>query len=321
MDGLEEIDRKLAELGTPLAEKLAAAAIERLLGQDRSLAKIDEILSGLGVVPPGLLAARKASARPPWRSSARPGASRSTLVSLGAAPEAETPEAAAASPDPDVIAPAANWPPRAPRSSLPPRIVTPPLMQVPLASPVPVVASPSPWPPLPSSAVAAVSIPELPQPRLPRITDTLVDTPLMPLPPITSSDDDLDAETAALLGTPSMPSAVPLPFGPSVETGLSAGEELTSGETPTRVGPPPGEIEAASEALQAAQEARERRDNVRALLDREIDPNDFPSERPPKFAKPVQPRSDKPDDDGVEMLLDDDEILEIEDDELLEEEN
>lgn len=303
MERLEEIDRQLEALGKPMAQ--LSAAIERVLGQDRSLARIDEILSGLGEVPPGMLKPRVTSSLPPRRGSTRPGSARSTLVSMTPAPEA--------APAP---APASSWPPRAGRSSLPPRIVTP----IPsLSSPVPSVAAPSPWPPRPApepaseavSEAAPESAPEVAAlPRMPRITDTLVDTPLAPLPPVAPSEEDLDAETAALLGGNSMPSAVPLPFGPSVETGLSAGETGPSGETPTRVGPPPGEIEAAAEALQAAQEARERRDNVRALLDQEIDPSDFPSQRPPKA-----------EDDGVEMLLEDDEILEIEDDELLEDED
>jgi hypothetical protein len=100
---------------------------------------------------------------------------------------------------------------------------------------------------------------------------------------------------------------------------------MSGAEVPTRVGPPPEEIEAAAAEADAEAEAahaRERRDSVRALLDQEIDPNDFPSERPPRrSSRPVAAAPEQAgqgDEDGVEMLLEDDEILEIEDDELLE---
>ena len=305
MDGIEDIDRQLDALGSvarPLEAAELSLAIERVLGSDRSLAKLDELLVGLGAP-----IQRMPSAPLPRRS--------------GLPPRFVTPAASLASPVPVVASPSA-WPPRA--TPLPPPEPLPVLAPLPPLAPLPSL--------MPALDLGPVFTARQSSPP-PRIMDTLEDTPLSPLPPITTGDSDLDAETAALLGDvdvrPSMPSAVPLPFGPSVETSLSALEEV-----PTRVGPPPEEIEAEAAAADAAadeQQARERRDNVRALLDQEIDPNDFPSERPPRrsnrppapaplAADDAAPDEQAPnDEDGVEMLLDDDEILEIEDDELLEE--
>jgi hypothetical protein len=161
------------------------------------------------------------------------------------------------------------------------------------------------WPPVPGVSLQALAAA--------RHSSTLVDAPFAaPVPPPVQRPDesDLDAETAALLGDAPLPlpSAVPLPFGPSVEV-----DAPPSTEPDTRVGPPPEEIEAAAAA-------RERRESVRALLDKEIDPSDFPSvpparksERPPKRSSRPPPGAEG---DDVEMLLEDDEIIEIEDDEI-----
>lgn len=287
---LDDIDRQLEAFDTSKVD--VSALLERVLGEDRSLAKLDEMLAALGEVPPGMLRPRVPSWFPPRRSPLPP-----RIVS-----------GAPFSPLGQVAAPSA-WPPLPALTSMTPQQAATPAAPEAWPSPLPAShASPSPRPsPFPDAEAATDAMPVIASiPPLPRIKDTLVDTPLAPLPPIMTSDDDLDAETAALLGDPRMPSAVPLPFGPSVETSASVASAPTDGSTdvPTRVGPKPAEIEAAAHA----DEERARRDNVRALLDQEIDPNDFPSERPPT------PQED----DGVEMLLEDDEILEIEDDELLE---
>jgi hypothetical protein len=290
---LDDVDRQLEAFGTPKSD--VSALLDRVLGEDRSLAKLDEMLAALGEVPPGMLRPRMPSSPLPRRSPLPPrivsGMPFSPLGQVAApqawpprpAPTAATPEQATAAAAPEA------WPA--------------PLHAAPAALPVP-AARPSPFPDAEAATDAMPVIGSIP--ALPRVKDTLVDTPLAPLPPIMASDDDLDAETAALLGDSRMPSAVPLPFGPSVETSASVASVQAEAPTdvPTRVGPKPEEIEAAAHA----DEERARRDSVRALLDQEIDPNDFPSERPPK------PQGD----DDVEMLLEDDEILEIEDDELLE---
>jgi hypothetical protein len=302
---LDDIDRQLEALDRSKVD--VSALLDRVLGKDRSLAKLDEMLAALGEVPPGMLRPRVPSAFPPRRSPLPP-----RIVS--GAPFSPLGQVAASSPWPPRPAPAAITPEQA-TAPAGPEAWPSPLHAAPAAQPVP-AARPSPFPDAEAATDAMPVIASIPP--LPRIKDTLVDTPLAPLPPIMSSDDDLDAETAALLGDPSMPSAVPLPFGPSVETSVSVAPAPTQADTPadtpadteastdvpTRVGPRPEEIEAAAQVDQE----RARRDSVRALLDQEIDPNDFPSERPPKPSG----------DDDVEMLLEDDEILEIEDDELLE---
>ena len=314
MEGLDQIDRQLEARGHSAPD--TRALLEQVLGQDRSLARLDELLAGLGAAPPSAPASRAASSRPPRRKSGWP------------AP-APTPAPARATPLPaampvgfslplDPLAPVAaqpaapsspSWPPTAVRSSpLPPRIVTP----MPSAPP-PSVPAPS-APPASVPAPSATSWP--PQPAaMPRITDTLVDTPLSPLPAVVPSEEDLDAETAALLGEAqsppyAMPSAVPLPFGPSVEP------MAAEAEVPTRVGPAPADNDQAAEERQM----RERRESVRALLDRALDPSDFPGRNsaPPRADQLAADHASaevQSDDDGVEMLLEDDEIIEIEDDE------
>jgi hypothetical protein len=312
MRDLAAVDRQLSELAEGAAPDVREL-LARILGIDRSLARLNELLEGLGVPPNGTspriasLAPAPAALRDPLAPAAR--ASVRTPSDFTPALRGTTP---AAFPAPTPSAPRSDPPPTRPnppgvRGSLPPRIVSP-------LAPVQGdgLKTATPWPPVQASAPAPA-----------RARDTLVDAavpPPAPAPapapaqaavasaaaqPVASKVDEveLDAATAALFGV-TMPPA--------------GAQHALQDSVPMPAPLPPIAVE---ESEPSSETSRENRAAMRELLDREIDPNDFPSSHPPRAMRSVPPPLPKPQAeqaDGFEMLIDDegDDIMEIDDVEL-----
>jgi nicotinate-nucleotide--dimethylbenzimidazole phosphoribosyltransferase len=320
MRDLVAIDRQLAELGPELGTKQVAALLERLLGSDRSLERLNELLDGMGGTTP-LPSARPSPLRDPLGVPGSRASSRPAALREGAQPSIRAPN------------------PPGVRGSLPPRIVSP-LAPVQGDS----LKTATPWPPVASSIRSA--------------RDTLVDA-AVPAPALVKVDEqELDAETAALFGITAPPAAMPpeaaAPASAAAAEPAGASAAVSSLPPPVAVTPAPAaepadrgfsrtgrntlqwaagvDSPAPAEAPAAARPATEppaseppaTRQSIRALLDQELDPREFPSSHPPRARSmpppvPAQPSAapgEGP--DSFEMLIDDseDDIMEIDDMEL-----
>jgi hypothetical protein len=345
MRDLAAVDRQLAELASELPAPDVRALLGRILGNDRSLARLNELLEGLGVTagtgssprPPAALLRDPLGGpgqRPSQRAPARP------ATNNGAAEAQPVPR----SDPPPAMRPNPVHPPGV-RGSLPPRIVSP-LAPVQGDS----LKTATPWPP-----VAAGTAPA----RSPR--DTLVDAavppPVLPQPLPQVDEVELDAATRALFGITELPVAgsmapdaaatavpadAPIPAEEDAFRSDKRRKTLTFGSGVTPLPPPselvtnaipPANMPSPAAVAEARAEAREARQSIRALLDKEIDPRDFPSSHPPRarsmppplskqqppaaVAPVVVPAGVAP--DAFEMLIDDeaeDDIIEIDDVEL-----
>ncbi len=337
MLNLPEIDRELEVLhnGTPDVPVL----LGRILGSERSLGRLDELLASLGAAPS---IERKAPSNRPT-SLTLPGMSPTVAATAVApAPEVADPALAAAQagaralPPSDRPAPVAGAArPSNPfvRSSLPPRIVSPLSPPVPQGAPKTV----TPWPPLSSGSTMP-----------PKKRDTLVDAPFTAPPPPAPSESELDAETRALFGITDPPAAINEPASDTAVTAVNpepprtpsplpeAPDEPLRGMRPARQTLKMHASSVPPEARQAASEASApspspstppspaERDRMRALLDRDLDPRDFPSSYPPPNPAPTPSAAPKTPpalpsqrDSSFEMVIEEDEeIIEIEDVEL-----
>jgi hypothetical protein len=335
MRDLAAVDRQLADLASEHGVPDVKALLGRILGRDRSLARLNEQLDAFGSVG-GAASPRQAAplrdplAAPAQRLSARPPA-RTFSAEPGTEPRPAVPRS---------DAPAGFRPnPPGVRGSLPARIVSPlaPVQgdSLKTATPWPPVASS--MPPGPSAAVPA-GVPA--GARSPR--DTLVDAAVPP-PAMPQVDEvELDAATAALFGITAPPGALPQPgSSPAPTTEIPAAAAVPAEEE--RSQPPSSRSPRATlqqwatglepveppvfiptqAPLPTAEALQDGRPSTRELLEREIDPNDFPSSHPPRARSippplrkqaPVQQKQD-----SFEMLIDDaadDEIMEIDDVEL-----
>ena len=339
MRDLVAVDRQLAELGPELEAKQVAALLERLLGDDRSLERLNELLDAMGGATP-LPSPRPAPLRDPLgapglRSSTRPPAPLPSISDAAPALRGGASSDAA----PALRGGASLRAPNPPgvRGSLPPRIVSP-LAPVQGDS----LKTATPWPPVTSTVRSA--------------RDTLVDAPVPP-PALAKVDEpEFDAETAALFGITAPPAAIPEAAAPaSAAAAEPAGASAAVSSLPppvaatpapaaepadrssSRVGrntlqwaavvdSPAASTEAAPAASPGApaSEPPATRQSIRALLDQELDPREFPSSHPPRARSmpppvPAQPSAAPPQGpDSFEMLIDDseDDIMEIDDMEL-----
>ncbi|HMI93164.1 MAG TPA: hypothetical protein VK509_17455 [Polyangiales bacterium] len=327
MRDLAAVDRQLAELVAEHEVSDVKALLGRILGSDRSLARLNEELDAYGPM------ARAASARPaaPLRDPLAAPAQR--LSMRAPAPNAE-PRPGARTDAPPAMRPN----PPGVRGSLPPRIVSP-LAPVQGDS----LKTATPWPPVSSSLPAPA--------RSPR--DTLVDAAVPP-PALPQVDEvELDAETAALFGITAPPAArgpgsspaaapVEIPAAAAVPAPtptpipILVPEHAEDSERPSSRTPrptlqgwaagleplAPPVFTPAPPHLPTAEALHDGRPSTRELLEREIDPNDFPSAHPPRAASIPPPLRKQPAgqaQDGFEMLIDDEadeDIIEIEDVEL-----
>jgi len=335
MRDLAAVDRQLAELVAEHEVPDVKALLGRILGSNRSLERLNEQLDAFGPVagaaipfaaaplrdPLAPAPLRDPLAAAPLRDPLAPPAQRLSVRAPAPPPSAE------ARPAPRTDGPASLRPnPPGVRGSLPARIVSP-------LAPVQgdTLKTATPWPPVASS---------LPPARSAR--DTLVDAAVPP-PALPQVDEvELDAATAALFGITvppvarapgSSPAAAPVEVpADAVAPAEEASSERPSSRTPrpTLQGwaagleplEPPVFTSPAAPAP-TAEALQDGRPSTRELLEREIDPNDFPSTHPPRAASIPPPLRKQPPgqqaQDGFEMLIDDaadDEIMEIEDVEL-----
>ena len=301
MRDLDAVDRQLAELAEGSSPNIRAL-LGRLLGNDRSLERLNELLDGLGAAPVPSSARPPAPLRDPLGAPAQRSGTLRGVTAPQFAPDGPAPALRGGA---GSDAPSTRANPPGVRGSLPPRIVSP-------LAPVQGdrLKTATPWPPVQASPQNSAQ---------PRARDTLVDAAVPPpalapllavVPEATPAKIDeveLDAATAALFGVTFPPAAkvpsVPIP-PPAAEVIASAPAPIPTPFALPEPGPDP---------------ARESRANMRALLDKEIDPNDFPSSHPPR-ARSIPPPLPKPPagaQDSFEMLIDDEaDIMEIDDVEL-----
>lgn len=269
MRDLQQVDRELAELGRPPSD--VRLLLGRVLGEDRSLARLEQLLGELETAAP------LAAPEPPRRHS--------------------------------------SWPPRP--SVGPRRIaeVKPPVSQSP------------------------------PAPR-PVPHDTIVDGPSSPIGLPDAEEHGLEAEAAALISDlhpPQEAAGASADEAAASEPARAPGEGLAfsalfdfSEPPPPRVSSAPApapEAPSADGPRSEEQETGERPASMRALLDQDLDPNDFPAVPAPRQAEPEPaPRQSEPEpapapaparaqsqpvevEDEFELLVDD-EIIELVEDEL-----
>jgi len=321
MLNLPEIDRELDALCAGRGPTDVNALLDGILGKERSMARLDELLSSIGS---GVTIERRVpSSRPPLAATFAASAPSLLSAALTHQAPAEARRIPPSNPPPAAV-------PNHPlvRSSLPPRIVSP------LSPVVQGARAVTPWPPLSSSS----SVP-------PKRRDTLVDAPFTGPPPLAPSEIELDAETRALFGITDPPGAnaetvsetavtTVNPEPPRTPSPLPVAPELSRSLRPMRQtlkmhgsNAPPNEA-----ALLAQNEASAPssgsvlpdpgRDRMRELLDRDLDPRDFPSSYPPAAPATISvaPKTPPPlpsKRDSFEMVIEDDEeIIEIEDVEL-----
>jgi hypothetical protein len=176
------------------------------------------------------------------------------------------------------------------------------------------------------SSRPAAAAPKAPSLRPPSLQDTLVEHPAISASVASPGYDSgsLDADTAALLA-----SDVPLPqqepasafdafSEPSDEPEpLEAAQPSASAPANARSERPPLTDlfeRPASEAPRSGRLPSQPAPGLGALLDQDLDPNDFPRTPPPERPA-VQAALRDGDDDEIEMLLEDEELIEIGDDE------
>ena len=316
MRDLAAVDRQLSELAEKAAPDVPAL-LERILGSDRSLERLNELLEGLGVPSngsPRIAAPAPASAVAPAAAPLRDPLAQPAKATLrGAVPApALPPSADARSPRSDPPAMRPN--PPGVRGSLPPRIVSP-------LAPVQgdALKTATPWPPVQASAPAparsrdtlvdAAVPPPAPAPGPLPVAVAAVPAPAPAAPKV--DEVELDAATAALFGV-TMPPA-------GMQESQESLEDSLQDSVPMPEPLPPIAAEANEPIVESTRESRAA---MRELLDREIDPDDFPSSHPPRAMRSIPPPLPKPpagaQQDGFEMLIDDEgeDIMEIDDVEL-----
>jgi hypothetical protein len=333
MRDLVAVDRQLAELGPALERKQVAALLDRLLGSDRSLERLNESLDGLGGSAP--LSVRPAALRDPLGGP--------SPRAFGERPRSDPPVTRA--PNPPGV-----------RGSLPPRIVSP-LAPVQGDS----LKTATPWPPVTSPQRSRDTLVDaVPAPAIATVDEQELDAETAALFGITmppaASPEPAAPEPAAPAPEPSAP-ASPFPMTPAEAAALSSSpppvisslpppaavpDPAPAAEPSGRVSrstlqwaagvdsSPPAEPAAANVATPPAPappdgEPLSSRMSTRQLLDQELDPSEFPSSHPPRArslppplpgGQPQRPAAEAQ--DSFEMLIDDSEedIMEIDDVEL-----
>ena len=135
----------------------------------------------------------------------------------------------------------------------------------------------------------------------------------------------LGAEPAPVVVPPAPPAAERRPPSARPLSSFDTNEQWPPESEPPR--PREEDLDSATEALLGDGDDEPRRSieasepppappvSARALLDRELDPSDFPS-RPPQRIEMPPPAADAAGEDDFEMLIEDEEILEIQEDDV-----